>query len=87
MSEHVTVTIDRDSEVGRAVSQAINTNVVLAVDGQRFHVVAEGAAPRSNAFRDAIRAIGPLWSEHEADRLKAAVQESRNLDIVQVDRE
>lgn len=87
MSEPVTVTLDRESEVGRAVSQARQTEVVLVVDGERFHVVAEDKGRRSPSFRDAIQAIGPLWSEREADRLKAAVRESRDLDIDQADGE
>lgn len=89
MAKHPIIEVDRESELGRAIDDAAAQDAVLVIDGRRFRLVAEEAEKHqdADAFRKAVKSIGPLWTEDEADRLKADIYRSREVDIAAADTE
>jgi hypothetical protein len=72
--ERVTIEIDPNSELARALRAGNDRDIVLISDGDRYEVVrvARGAADDEDAeaFREALRAAVGIFTPEEAEQLK-----------------
>ena len=83
MSRYVTLTVDPQSDLGRAVEdpEVKGITVVIGDHEHRLTLDERNSDPQTMSFRQAFEAIGPLWSQEDADHLKSAIAQSRALDI------
>jgi hypothetical protein len=85
-----TITIDPESELGKALAEADDTPVVLALDGVRFRVSRSDDDPWANydpqRLRDGLRKIAGLITPEEAERLKEMIYRGREEGTRPIDR-
>ncbi len=85
-----TISIDPESELGKALAEADKTPVVLALDGTRFRVSRSDDDPWEKydpaRVRAGLRKIAGLISPEEADRLKEMIYRGREEGTRPIDR-
>jgi hypothetical protein len=85
-----TITIDPESELGKALADADETSVVLALDGVWFRVSRNDDNPWANydpaKVRAGLRKIAGIISPEEADRLKEMIYRGREEGTRPIDR-
>jgi hypothetical protein len=79
--EPLTITIDPDSELGRALDQTAGEPIVLLRNGTRFRVTRDPDDPWANydpeKVRSGLRAFAGMISPEEADRIKERIYRGR----------
>ena len=76
MAKELTITIDPDSELGRALAAVDDAPIVLERDGARFRV---------------IREADDLWADYDPQRVRRALRQSAGafagVDVAELKRE
>src|SRR4051812_16479771 len=71
--EPITITIDPNSDLGRALDETVDEPVVLVRGGSRFRVTREVADPWANydpaKLRAGLKKVAGLLSPEEGDRI------------------
>jgi hypothetical protein len=79
--EPLTITIDPDSELGRALDASTGSPVVLVRGSSRFHVTRDPADPWATydpeQVLDGLHEIAGTLSPDEGERMKALVYRGR----------
>jgi hypothetical protein len=85
-----TITIDPDSELGRALAEAEAAPIVLVRDGRRYRVTPDPDDPWANYDPEKVRAglkkVAGLLSPEEADRIIEAIYRGREEGTRPIDR-
>lgn len=85
-----TITIDPGSELGKALAEADDTPVVLAIDGVRFRVSRSDDDPWANydpeRVRDGLRRFAGTISREEGERIKSLIYRGREEGTRPIDR-
>ena len=85
-----TITIDPESELGKALAEADDTPVVLALDGARFRVSRSDddlwADYDPERVRDGLRRFAGTLSPEEGERIKALIYRGREEGTRPIDR-
>jgi hypothetical protein len=85
-----TITIDPDSELGRALDQTAGEPIVLLRNGTRFRVTRDQDDPWANydpeAVRAALRAVAGTLTPDEGERLKELIYRGREEGTRPLDR-
>ena len=88
--ELLTITIDPDSELGRALVEADGSPIVLERNGARFRVTREPDDPWANydpeKVRAALRAVAGTLTPDEGERLKELIYRGREEGTRPIDR-
>jgi hypothetical protein len=88
--EPLTITIDPDSELGRALDTRDNSPIILIRDGTRFRVTRDPEDPWANydpeKVREGLRKVAGLLTEEEADRIKEGIYRGRDEGTRPIDR-
>ena len=89
-NEPLTITIDPDSELGRALANTDGSPVVLDRNGTRFRVTREPDDPRANydpeKVRAGLRAVDGTLTPEEGERLKELIYRGREEGTRPIDR-
>ena len=79
--EPLTITIDPDSELGRALDESADEPVVLVRGGSRFRVTRETDDPWAHydpaKLRAGLKKVAGLLSPEEGDRITEAIYRGR----------
>jgi hypothetical protein len=79
--EPLTITIDPDSELGRALDKTAGEPVVLLRGGTRFRVIREADDPWANydpaKLRAGLKKVAGLLSPEEGDRIIETIYRGR----------
>ena len=85
-----TITIDPDSELGRALDEFDGSPIVLERNGMRFRVAREPDDPWANYdpenVRAALRAVAGTLTPDEGERLKELISRGREQGTRPIDR-
>jgi hypothetical protein len=85
-----TITVDPDSELGRALDQSAGEPVLLLRNGTRFRVTRDPDDPWANydpeAVRAALRAVAGTLTPDEGERLKELIYRGREEGTRPLDR-
>lgn len=88
--EPLTITIDPDSELGRALDDSADEPVILIRDGTRFRVTRESDDPWANydpeSVREGLREIAGILSPEEGERMKELIYRGREEGTRPIDR-
>jgi hypothetical protein len=88
--EPLTITIDPDSELGRALVETDGLPIVLERNGARFRVTREPDDPWANydpeKVRAALRAVAGTLTPDEGERLKELIYRGREEGTRPIDR-
>lgn len=94
--EPLTITIDPDSELGRALAESGEEPVVLLQGTNRFRVVRERVSPRADdelwanydpeKLREALYEIAGTISPEEGERMKELIYRGREEGTRSIDR-
>ena len=88
--EPLTITIDPDSELGRALSDPDGSPVVLERSGERFRVTRDPDDPWANydpeAVRAALRKFAGMLTPEEGERIKETIYRGREEGTRPIDR-
>ncbi|MDQ3779995.1 MAG: hypothetical protein M3354_05555 [Chloroflexota bacterium] len=88
--EPLTITIDPDSELGRALDETGGSPVVLVRNGARFCVTRDPDDPWANydpeKVRAGLRKFAGMISPKEADRIKESIYRGREQGTRPIDR-
>lgn len=80
-SETMTITVDPDSELGRALETSDESPVILVRDGARFRVTRDSDDPWANydpeRFLEGLREIAGTISPEEGERMKELIYRGR----------
>lgn len=72
--EPLTVVVDPENELGRALATARERRIVVVSNGDRFSVTRETSAPENerdaSAFLEALRAAAGTFTPEEGEQLK-----------------
>lgn len=95
-NEPLTITIDPDSDLGRALDESGDEPVVLLQGTNRFRVVREGAESRTDddlwanydpeKLRQALHEIAGTISPEEGERMKELIYRGREEGTRPIDR-
>ncbi len=95
-NEPLTITIDPESELGRALDESGDEPVVLLQGNARFRVVREGAEPRADddlwanydpeKVREGLRKVAGLITPEEGERMKEMIDRAREEGTRPIDR-
>jgi hypothetical protein len=88
--EPLTIAIDPDSELGRALDEANGTPIVLVRDGVRFRVTRDPDDPWASydpeGLREGLREIAGTLSPEEGERIKELIYRGREEGTRPIDR-
>jgi hypothetical protein len=88
--EPLTITIDPDSELGRALDETTDDPVVLLRGTARFRVTREAADPWANydpaKVRAGLKKVAGLLSPEEGDRIIEGIYRGREEGTRPIDR-
>jgi hypothetical protein len=80
-SEPLTITIDPESELGRALGEPDEAPIILIRNGARFRVTRDPDDPWANydpeKVREGLRKFADAITEEEADRIKEMIYRGR----------
>ena len=89
-SETLTITVDPDSELGRALERSGDSPVILVRNGARFRVTRDPEDPWANYDPEKVRAglkkVAGLLSPEEGDRIIEAIYRGREEGTRPIDR-
>jgi hypothetical protein len=89
-NEPLTITIDPDSELGRALVETDGSPIVLERNGARFRVTREPDDPWANydpeAVRAGLRAVAGTLTPDEGERFKELIYRGREEGTRPIDR-
>lgn len=89
-SEPVTITIDPESELGRALEHVEESPIVLVRDGFRYRVIRDPDDPWANydpeKVLEGLRKVAGALTEEEADRIKESIYRGREEGTRPIDR-
>ena len=89
-NEPLTITVDPESELGRALGEPDEAPIILIRDGARFRVTRDPDDPRANYDPEKIRAglkkVAGLLSPEEADRIIENIYRGREEGTRPIDR-
>jgi hypothetical protein len=79
--ESLTITVDPDSELGRALEQSDGLPVILIRNGTRFRVIRDPDDPWASydpaKVRAALRKFAGMLTPEEGERIKEAIYRRR----------
>jgi hypothetical protein len=88
--ETMTITVDPESELGRALEHSDDARVILVRNGARFRVTRDSEDPWANydpeKVREGLRKFANLLTPEEADRIKEAIYRGREEGTRPIDR-
>jgi hypothetical protein len=88
--EPLTITIDPDSELGKALEAPDNVPIILVRNGTRFRVTRDPEDPWANydpeKVREGLRKFANLLTPEEADRIKEGIYRGREEGTRPIDR-
>lgn len=89
-SEPTTITVDPESELGRALEHVEESPIVLVRNGFRYRVTRDPDDPWANydpeKVREGLRKVAGLITEEEADRIKERIYRGREEGTRPLDR-
>ena len=89
-SETLTITVDPDSEIGRALEKSDDSPVILVRNGARFRVMRDPDDPWANydpeKVREGLKKVAGLLSPEEADRIIENIYRGREEGTRPIDR-
>ena len=88
--EPLTITIDPDSELGRALAETDVSMIVLECNGARFRVTREPDDPWANYdpenVRAGLREVAGMLTPEEGERIKETIYRGRKEGTRPIDR-
>ena len=90
VSEALTITVDPDSELGRALDKSDDSLIILVRNGARFRVTRDPDDPWANYDPEKVlaglRKFANLLTPEEADRIKEGIYRGREEGTRPIDR-
>ena len=89
-SEPLTITVDPDSDLGRALEHSDDSPIIPVRDGARFRVTRDPDDPWANydpeKVREGLKKVAGLLSPEEGDRIIEAIYRGREEGARPIDR-
>jgi hypothetical protein len=89
-SETMTITIDPDSELGRALEHSEDARIILVRNGARFRVTRDPDDPWANydpeKVREGLKKVAGLLTPEEGDRIIEGIYRGREEGTRPIDR-